>query len=229
MWPCSGILHCVATYYKLVSCSADFQRSIWRWHNPHKCWFIYGLHNAITQKMATLKDVSPNMDFWNKINWVEIMVSSFQILSSSSFNNHPKIQHHFAYILTKPSNRPDHCEIISTEWIKMRSRCFPILSLSLRMESDLAPKTFRSVQNNLIVDWVYKCSSKNHKENSSELSIRPALNFTVLSKKTAIFWTTLESQPILILHYQPQIKTKTHMNKITNMIFCNDFLKYDIV
>jgi hypothetical protein len=49
----ASIFRGLATCYTLVSCSADFRR--WRrsWYVPTKRRFTYGLHGAISQKMAT--------------------------------------------------------------------------------------------------------------------------------------------------------------------------------
>jgi hypothetical protein len=44
---------CLASCCMLVSCLDDFQPSRWRRYIPPKCLFTYGLHGAISQKMAT--------------------------------------------------------------------------------------------------------------------------------------------------------------------------------
>jgi hypothetical protein len=43
----------LATCCTLVSCSADFRPWKWRWNVPPKLRFTYGLHGAVSQKMAT--------------------------------------------------------------------------------------------------------------------------------------------------------------------------------
>jgi hypothetical protein len=53
----------LATCYTLVSCSANFRPWRWRWYIPPKRQFAYGLHGAISQKMATF--ITTAVRAWN--------------------------------------------------------------------------------------------------------------------------------------------------------------------
>jgi hypothetical protein len=98
---------CLATYCTLVSCSSDFRPWRWMWYVPPKCPITYGLHGAITQKMAQFITVrASNLKkryslyirnplhphaTWSVLDTLIRNLSSYAKYAASSFCDHPSM------------------------------------------------------------------------------------------------------------------------------------------
>jgi hypothetical protein len=87
----TSVHFCVANCRTLVSCLADFQPWRWRWYVPPKRRFTYGLHGAISQKLAILITTAVRI--------------SNPTQSSNVYANDDTLPFHYDYQQTRPVER----------------------------------------------------------------------------------------------------------------------------